>query len=75
MTDSVAATPSHKPGVREKAQLLSTREIERSLGDGVKRVYASELSAKQKLRRVVTPASAQLTHPDAAPDRQPVAMV
>jgi pyrimidine operon attenuation protein/uracil phosphoribosyltransferase len=31
MTDSVAAMPSHKPGVREKSQLLSAREIERSL--------------------------------------------
>ncbi|MGR8934480.1 MAG: N-acetylneuraminate synthase family protein [Gammaproteobacteria bacterium] len=28
------------------------RDIERSLGDGVKRVYASELSSRQKLRRV-----------------------
>jgi N-acetylneuraminate synthase len=28
------------------------RDIERSLGDGVKRVYASELPARQKLRRV-----------------------
>jgi pyrimidine operon attenuation protein / uracil phosphoribosyltransferase len=31
MTDSVAGVPSHKPGVREKSQLLSAREIERSL--------------------------------------------
>jgi N-acetylneuraminate synthase len=28
------------------------RDIERSLGDGVKRLYASEMSARQKLRRV-----------------------
>jgi N-acetylneuraminate synthase len=28
------------------------RDIERSLGDGIKRVYASELPARQKLRRV-----------------------
>jgi N-acetylneuraminate synthase len=28
------------------------RDIERSLGDGVKRVYASELAQRQKLRRV-----------------------
>jgi N-acetylneuraminate synthase len=31
------------------------RDIERSLGDGVKRLYASELSARQKLRRVPGP--------------------
>jgi YrbI family 3-deoxy-D-manno-octulosonate 8-phosphate phosphatase len=30
----------------------STRDIEQALGDGVKRVYASELGAMQKLRRV-----------------------
>jgi N-acetylneuraminate synthase len=35
------------------ARLVSNiRDIERSLGDGVKRLYASELSARQKLRRV-----------------------
>ena len=28
------------------------RSIERSLGDGVKRVYDSELASRQKLRRV-----------------------
>ena len=28
------------------------RDIERSLGDGVKRVYPSELGQRQKLRRV-----------------------
>jgi len=28
------------------------RDIERALGDGVKRVYASEMSARKKLRRV-----------------------
>jgi N-acetylneuraminate synthase len=33
------------------------RDIERSLGDGVKRIYEGELSARKKLRRVVaTPA-------------------
>ncbi len=31
------------------------RDIERSLGDGVKRVYASELAQRQKLRRVPAP--------------------
>ena len=30
------------------------RDIERSLGDGVKRVYEGELSARQKLRRVAS---------------------
>ena len=34
------------------------RDIERSLGDGIKRVYASELPARQKLRRVLVSASA-----------------
>jgi N-acetylneuraminate synthase len=35
------------------ARLVSNiRDIERSLGDGVKRLYASELSARQKLRRI-----------------------
>jgi N-acetylneuraminate synthase len=34
------------------------RDIERSLGDGVKRVYASELAARQKLRRVPSAATA-----------------
>jgi N-acetylneuraminate synthase len=39
------------------ARLVSNiRDIERSLGDGVKRLYASELSARQKLRRVPGPA-------------------
>jgi N-acetylneuraminate synthase len=31
------------------------RDIERSLGDGTKRIYESELSSLQKLRRVRTP--------------------
>jgi N-acetylneuraminate synthase len=35
------------------------RDIERSLGDGVKRVYESEQSALQKLRRVPTPVNGQ----------------
>jgi hypothetical protein len=30
----------------------NVRDIERSLGDGVKRVYDSELAARRKLRRV-----------------------
>jgi sialic acid synthase SpsE len=29
------------------------RTIERAMGDGVKRLYASEMSARQKLRRVI----------------------
>jgi N-acetylneuraminate synthase len=32
--------------------VANIRDIERSLGDGVKRVYAEELSARRKLRRV-----------------------
>ncbi|MCI0471335.1 MAG: N-acetylneuraminate synthase family protein, partial [Candidatus Aminicenantes bacterium] len=31
------------------------REIERSLGDGIKRVYKSELAAREKLRRFPNP--------------------
>jgi N-acetylneuraminate synthase len=31
------------------------RDIERSLGDGIKRVYPSELPIKNKLRRVAAP--------------------
>ena len=31
------------------------REIERALGDGVKKVYESELASKKKLRRVQSP--------------------
>ena len=38
------------------SRLISNiRDIERSLGDGIKRVFASELSARQKLRRTPTP--------------------
>jgi N-acetylneuraminate synthase len=33
------------------------RDIEKGMGDGVKRVYASELSARQKLRRVPAPSN------------------
>jgi len=36
--------------------VANIRDIERSLGDGVKRLYASELSARQKLRRIPGPA-------------------
>ena len=32
--------------------LRDVRDIERSLGDGIKRVYDSELGPRQKLRRV-----------------------
>ncbi len=35
------------------------RDIERGMGDGVKRVYASELSARQKLRRVASNGNGQ----------------
>jgi N-acetylneuraminate synthase len=34
--------------------ISNIRDIERSLGDGVKQVYASELPARQKLRRVLS---------------------
>ena len=34
--------------------VASTRDIERAMGDGVKRIYEGELSARKKLRRVVT---------------------
>lgn len=33
--------------------VANVRDIERSLGDGIKRVYEGELSARKKLRRVV----------------------
>ena len=33
------------------------RDIERSLGDGIKKVYASELPSRQKLRRVLSTAA------------------
>ena len=33
------------------------RDIERAFGDGVKRVHASELASRTKLRRVMTAAS------------------
>ena len=39
------------------------RDIEASLGDGVKRLHESELAQKKKLRRV------QIAPPVAAPDR------
>jgi N-acetylneuraminate synthase len=34
--------------------VASIRDIERSLGDGVKRIYEGELAARKKLRRVVS---------------------
>jgi N-acetylneuraminate synthase len=34
--------------------VANIRDIERSLGDGVKRVYEEELTARMKLRRVRT---------------------
>jgi N-acetylneuraminate synthase len=34
--------------------VASTRDIERAMGDGVKRIYEGELSARKKLRRVVS---------------------
>jgi sialic acid synthase SpsE len=34
------------------------RSIEESLGDGIKRVYASEAKARERLRRVPAPAPA-----------------
>jgi len=38
--------------------VASIRDIERSLGDGVKRIYEGELAARQKLRRVPSAAAA-----------------
>ena len=38
--------------------VANIRDIERSLGDGVKRVHAGELSARKKLRRVQGPSEA-----------------
>jgi len=35
--------------------VANIRDIERSLGDGVKRIYEGEISARNKLRRVVAP--------------------
>jgi len=37
--------------------IRDVRDIERSLGDGVKRVYDSELGARRKLRRVCSAVS------------------
>jgi N-acetylneuraminate synthase len=37
--------------------VASIRDIERSLGDGVKRIYEGELAARQKLRRVASVAT------------------
>jgi N-acetylneuraminate synthase len=37
--------------------VANIRDIERSLGDGIKQVYASELPVRQKLRRVMSPAA------------------
>jgi N-acetylneuraminate synthase len=38
--------------------VANIRDIERSLGDGIKRVYEEELAARKKLRRVVGPEAA-----------------
>jgi N-acetylneuraminate synthase len=38
--------------------VANIRDIERSLGDGVKRIYEGELAARQKLRRVPGPVTA-----------------
>lgn len=37
--------------------VANIRDISRAMGDGVKRVYDSELPARQKLRRVISPAA------------------
>jgi N-acetylneuraminate synthase len=37
--------------------VANIRDIERSLGDGIKRIYAGEISARSKLRRVASSAS------------------
>jgi N-acetylneuraminate synthase len=34
--------------------VANIRDIERSLGDGIKRVYESELKQRAKLRRITT---------------------
>jgi N-acetylneuraminate synthase len=34
--------------------VANIRDIERSMGDGVKRIYAGEVSAREKLRRVAS---------------------
>ena len=36
--------------------IRNIRDIEKSLGDGIKRVYPSELKSRQKLRRIAAPA-------------------
>ena len=40
----------HNPGMHQLARNI--RDIERAMGDGMKRIYASELPALKKLRRV-----------------------
>jgi len=40
--------------------VASIRDIETALGDGVKRVYPSEMAARKKLRRVESAASLAL---------------
>jgi N-acetylneuraminate synthase len=36
--------------------VASIRDVETALGDGIKRVYPSEMAARKKLRRVESPA-------------------
>ncbi len=52
-TDQAASVEMH--GLQRLVRDI--RDIERAMGDGVKRVYESEKSARTKLRRVVTQAS------------------
>jgi N-acetylneuraminate synthase len=45
--------------------VANIRDIERSLGDGIKRVYEEELAARRKLRRVRDDARVEAPHGDA----------
>jgi hypothetical protein len=52
------------------ARLVRTiREIEGSLGDGVKRVYEGELPLRRKLRRV--PGELEAARPESKPESKP----
>ena len=71
--------PTRRPRSRSAAccgWCANIRDIERSLGDGVKRVYESELAARKKLRRVVERAGdapTQLTPRERTSTADPVA--
>jgi N-acetylneuraminate synthase len=42
--------------------VANIRDIERSLGDGVKRIYEGEIAARKKLRRIASPAPVASTN-------------